>query len=160
LRDHLPAVLALLALAAGLLSPPPEAAAAWSVAGMAVLPGQAAQMPTGDTTAPAVTAEGTYQSARTFTVTWPTVRPYGGRPATGYVLTRTASLSNPPMDAGSCMGAVADGVSDVYVPADPGAATQTCTDSTRRYLGSVQYTVAPVWGRWVGNPSTVSTAVL
>ena len=33
MRDRLPAVLALLALAAGLLSPPPEAAAAWTVAG-------------------------------------------------------------------------------------------------------------------------------
>jgi hypothetical protein len=159
-RDRLPAVLALLALASGLLSPPPEAAAAWTVAGGAVLPGQAAQMPAGDTTAPSVTAEGTYQSARTFTVTWPTVRPFGGRPATGYVLTRTTTLSNPPMDTGSCSGVVADGVPGVYVPADPGAATQACTDTTRRYLGSVQYTVAPVWGRWVGNASQASTAVL
>ncbi len=160
MRDRLPAVLALVALAAGQLGPPPEAAAAWTVAGGAVLPGQAAHMPAGDSTAPWVTAEGTYQSARTFTVTWPTVRPYGGRPATGYVLTRTTALSNPPMDTGSCTGVVADGVPGVYVPADPGAATQTCTDSTRRYLGSVQYTVTPVWGRWVGNPSPASTAVL
>ena len=160
MRDRLPAVLALLALATGLLSPTPEAAAAWTVAGGAVLPGQAAQMPAGDTTAPSGTAEGTYQSARPFTVTWPTVRPFGGRPATGYVLRRTATLSNAPMDTGSCRGAVSDGVSGVYVPADPGAATQTCTDSTTLNLGSVQYTVAPVWGRWVGAPSTASTAVL
>ena len=157
MRDRLPAVLALLALAAGLVSPPPEAAAAWSVTGTSVLPGQAAQMPAGDTTAPSVTAAGVYPAVRTFTVTWPTVRPYGGRPATGYVVRRSATLSNAPMDTGTCTGTVSDGV---YVPADPGATTQTCTDSTTLNLGSVQYTVAPVWGRWVGNPSTASTAVL
>ena len=160
MRDRLPAVLALLALAAGLLSPPPEAAAAWSVTGGSVLPGQAAQMPAGSTAAPSVTAAGVYPAVRTFTVTWPTVRPYEGRPATGYVLTRSATLSNAPMDTGTCKGAVSHGVSGVYVPADPGAATQTCTDSTTLNLGSVQYTVAPVWSRWVGNPSPVSTAVL
>lgn len=160
MRDRLPAVLALLALATGLLAPPPEAAAAWSVTGGSVLPGQAAQMPAGGTTAPSVTAAGVYPAVRTFTVTWPTVRPYGSRPATGYVLRRSATLSNAPMDTGTCRGAVSDGVSGVYVPADPGAATQACTDSTTLNLGSVRYTVAPVWGRWVGTPSTASTAVL
>jgi hypothetical protein len=158
-RDRLLAVPVLLVLAAGLLGPPPEASAAWAVTGAAVLPGQAAHMPAG-TTAPSVSAAGIYPAVRTFTVTWPTVRPFGGRPATGYVLKRTATLSNAPMDTGSCRGAVSDGVSGVYVPADPGAATQTCTDSTTLNLGSVQYTVAPVWGRWVGTPSTASTAVL
>jgi hypothetical protein len=69
---------------------------------------------------------------------------------------RSATLSNAPMDTGTCTGSVSDGV---HVPADPGAATQTCTDSTTLNLGSVQYTVAPVWDRWVGNPSTASTAV-
>jgi hypothetical protein len=159
-RDRLAAVLALLALAAGPLSPPPEAAAAWAVTGGSVLPGQAAAMPAGGTTAPSVTAAGVDPAVRTFTVTWPTVRPYGGRPATGYVLRRNATLSDAAMDTGTCRGAVSDGVSGVYVPADPGAATQTCTDSTRLYLGSVQYTVAPVWGRWVGNPSAASRPVL
>jgi hypothetical protein len=159
-RDRLLAVPVLLALAAGPLGPPPEASAAWAVAGGAALPGQAAGMPAGSTTAPSVSAAGVYPAVRTFTVTWPTVRPFGSRPATGYVLKRTATLSNAPMDTGSCKGAVSDGVSGVYVPADPGAATQTCTDSTTLNLGSVQYTVAPVWSRWVGNPSTASTAVL
>ena len=46
------------------------------------------------------------------------------------------------------------------MPADPGAATQTCTDSTTLNLGSVQYTVTPVWTRWVGTASAASTAVL
>ena len=160
MRARLLAVPVLLALVAGPLGPPPEASAAWAVTGAAVLPGQAARMPAGDTIAPSVTAAGVYPAVRTFTVTWPTVRPFGGRPATGYVLERTATLSNAPMDTGSCRGAVSDGVSGVYVPADPGAATQTCTDSTTLNLGSVQYTVAPVWGRWVGNPSRASTAVL
>jgi hypothetical protein len=159
-RDRLLALPVLLALAVGPLGPPPEASAAWAVAGGAVLSGQAASMPAGSTTAPWVTAAGIYPAVRTFTVTWPTARPYGGRPATGYVLKRTATLSNAPMDTGSCTGAVSDGVSGVYVPADPGAATQTCTDSTTLNLGSVRYTVAPVWGRWVGAPSTPSTAVL
>ncbi|SDN45456.1 hypothetical protein SAMN05660642_04872 [Geodermatophilus siccatus] len=157
MRDRLLAVPLLPALAAGPLGPPPEASAAWAVAGEAVLPGQAARMPAGSTTAPSVTAAGVHPAVRTFTVTWPTVRPFGGRPATGYVLERTATLSNAPMDTGSCTGAVSDGV---YVPADPGAATQTCTDSTTLNLGSVRYTVAPVRGRWVGTPSTASTAVL
>ncbi|WP_448610430.1 hypothetical protein [Geodermatophilus sp. URMC 60] len=117
-------------------------------------------MPVGSTAAPSVTATGAYPAVRTFTVTWPTARPYGGRPATGYLLERTATLSNAPMDTGSCRGVVSDGVSGVYVPADPAAATQTCTDSTPLNLGVVQYAVAPVRGRWVGNPSTASTPVL
>ncbi len=64
------------------------------------------------------------------------------------------------MDTGTCRGAISDGVSGVYVPVDPGAAAQTCADSTTLDLGSVQHTVATVWGRWVGNPSPASTAVL
>ena len=40
------------------------------------------------------------------------------------------------------------------------AGGQTCTDSTTLNLGSVQYTVTPVHGRWVGNPSAASTPVL
>jgi hypothetical protein len=158
-RDRLPTVLALLALAAGPLSPPPEAAAAWSVTGGSVLPGQAARMPDGSTTAPSVAAVGVYPAMRTFTVTWPTARPFGGRPATGYVLDRNATLSGAPMDTGTCKGTVVEGVPGVYVPADPGAATQTCTDSTTLNLGSVQYTITPVWTRWIGSASAASTAV-
>jgi hypothetical protein len=158
-RDRLLAVPVLLALAVGLLGPPPEASAAWAVTGEAVLPGKAARMPAGNTTAPSVAAVGVYPAVRTFTVTWPTVRPYAGRPATGYVLSRNATLSGAPMDSGTCKGTVVHGVPGVYVPADPGATTQTCTDSTTLNLGSVQYTVTPVWTRWVGNASAASTAV-
>lgn len=53
---------------------------------------------------------------------------------------------------GSCRGAVSDGVSGVHVPADPGAGTRTCTDTTTLDPGSAQCTVAPVRGRWVGKP--------
>jgi hypothetical protein len=106
-----------------------------------------------------VSATGVYPAARTFTVTWNTARPFGGRPATGYVLTRTATLSNAAMDTGTCRGVVTDGVPGVYVPASPGAATQTCTDSTTLYLGAVRYTVTPVHGRWVGAASAASAAV-
>ena len=117
-------------------------------------------MPAGDASAPTVTVFGVYPAARTFTVTWATARPFGGRPATGYVLTRNATLSDAAMDSGTCKGTVVHGVPGVYVPADPGAATQTCTDSTTLNLGSVRYTVTPVWTRWVGTASAASTAVL
>lgn len=159
MRPRLLAVLALLPLAAGPLGPPPEASAAWAVPGSGVASDRAARMPAASASAPTVTVVGAYPAARTFTVTWPTARPYGERPATGYVLTRTATLSNAAMDTGTCKGTVVQGTPGVYVPADPDAATQTCTDSTVLNLGSVQYTVAPVWGRWVGTPSTASTAV-
>jgi hypothetical protein len=159
-RSRLVAVLALVPLAAGLLGTPPEAAAAWGTSGAAVLTGQAARMPAASPAAPTVGVAGIYPAARTFTVTWTTARPFGGRPATGYVLTRTATLSNAAMDTGTCRGEVSDGVPGVFVPATPGAGTQTCTDSTTLNLGSVQYTVTPVHGRWVGNPSAASTPVL
>lgn len=154
------AVLALLLLAAGPLGTPPQAAAAWGTSGAAVLTGQAARMPVASPAAPTVGVAGVYPAARTFTVTWTTAWPYGGRPATGYVLTRTATLSNAAMDTGSCKGEVVQGVPGVYVPATPRAATQTCTDTTTLNLGSVRYTVTPVHGRWVGNASAASTAVL
>jgi hypothetical protein len=158
-RDRLLAVLALLALAAGPLGPPPEASAAWAVPGGGVASDRAARMPAPSASAPTVTVVGVYPATRTFTVTWTTARPYGGRPTTGYVLTRNATLSGAPMDTGTCKGTVVHGVPGVYVPADPDAATQTCTDSTTLNLGSVQYTVTPVWTRWIGSPSAASTAV-
>jgi hypothetical protein len=156
-RRRLPAVLAALVLAAGSLGAAPTASAAWRVTGTAVLIDQAARMPVAEPEAPSVSAVGVYPAARTFTVTWTTARPYGGRPATGYVLHRTATLSSAAMSDGTCRGGPPDGV---YVPAAPGAATQSCTDTTTLNLGSVQYTVTPVWGRWIGNPSAASTAVL
>ncbi len=159
MRRHLPAVLALLLLAPGALGAPPEASAVWATSGAAVLPDEAARMPAGDATAPTVSVVGVYPATRTFTVSWSTARPYGGRPATGYVLIRNATLSGAPMDDGTCMGTVVEGVPGVYVPADPGAATQSCTDTTTLNPGSVQYTVTPVWSRWVGNASAPSTAV-
>ena len=157
MRRRLPAVLAALVLAAGSLGSAPEASAAWGVSGGEVLTGQADRMPVGSPTAPTVSVVGVYPATRTFTVTWSTAWPYGGRPATGYVLRRTATLSSAAMSDGTCRGDPLDGV---YVPADPGAATQTCTDTTTLNLGSVQYTVTPVWGRWIGNPTAASTAVL
>ncbi len=159
MRSRLLAVLALLVLAAGAPGPLPEAAAAWAVPGAGPATGAATVMPAGSPVAPTVSATGVYPAARTFTVTWNTARPFGGRPATGYVLTRTATLSNAAMDTGTCRGVVTDGVPGVYVPASPGAATQTCTDSTTLYLGAVRYTVTPVHGRWVGAASAASAAV-
>ena len=102
---------------------------------------------------------GVYPATRTFTVTWGTVRPFEGLPATGYVLTRNATLSGAPMDTGTCKGTVVDGIPGVYVPVDPDAPTQSCTDTTTLNLGSVQYTVTPVWNRWIGDASAASTAV-
>jgi hypothetical protein len=156
-RRRLPAVLAALVLAAGSLGAAPVASAAWGTSGTAVLTGQAARMPVAGSAAPSVGAVGVYPAARTFTVTWTTARPFGGRPATGYVLRRTATLSSAAMSDGTCRGGPLDGV---YVPAEPGAATQSCTDTTTLNLGSVQYTVTPVWGRWIGNPTAASTALL
>ena len=160
MRSRLLAVLALLPLAVGPPGPAPEAFAAWAVAGAGPATGAATVMPAGSTVAPTVSVTGVYPAARTFTVTWNTAQPHGDRPATGYVLTRTATLSNAAMDTGTCKGAEVDGVPGVYVPATPGAATQTCSDSTMLNLGSVQYTVTPVWTRWVGNASGASTAVM
>ena len=100
-RNRLLAVLVLLALAAGPLGPAPEASAAWAVPGGGVVSARAAHMPAGDASAPTVTVFGVYPAARTFTVTRATARPFGGRPATGYVLTRNATLSDAAMDSGT-----------------------------------------------------------
>jgi hypothetical protein len=156
-RRRLLAVLALLPLALGTL---PPADAAWGTSGAGTATGRAAEMPARSPTGPSVTAVGVYPAARTFTVTWTTARPVGGRPATGYVLERTATLSSAAMDNGTCKGEVSNGVPGVYVPATPGSATQTCTDTTTLNLGFVQYTVTPVYGRWVGTASTASTAMV
>ena len=160
MRRRLLVVLALLPLAAGALGTSPQADAAWGTSGAGTVTATAAQMPARSPTGPAVTAVGVYPAARTFTVTWPTARPFGDRPATGYVLERTATLSSAAMDTGTCKGAVSNSVGGVYVPATPGSATQTCTDTTTLNLGFVQYTVTPVHGRWVGTASTASTAML
>jgi hypothetical protein len=159
-RRRLLPVLALLLLATGSLGTPAGAAAAWATSGAALLTGQAARMPAGSPTAPTVAVAGVYPATRTFTVTWSTARLPGGRPTTGYVITRSAALSNVAMNDGTCSGAVVQGVPGVYVPTTPGADTQSCTDTTTANLGTVQYTVTPVYGRWVGNASAASFPVI
>lgn len=156
MRRRLLAVLAVLPLAAGTAAP---ASAAWSTSGTGPGNGRAAEMPAASPVRPTVVASGVYATIRTYTVSWTTVRTFDGRPATGYLISRTATLSDAAMSDGTCRGAVERGVAGVYVPADPGTATQTCTDTTRFNLGSVQYTVTPVDGRWIGRPTEPSAPV-
>jgi hypothetical protein len=152
-----PAVTALLLTAALLAAPAQAADAAWAVLGAGPAAAVADTMPAGAT--PTVAVIGA-DLARAVVVTWDTSWA-GGRPADGYVVTRTGSeLGGGLVTAGSCAGIAAPGdVSRTYVPAGPAETQQTCTDLSVAALGTVTYTVTPVFGRWYGKPSAPSEPI-
>jgi hypothetical protein len=152
-----PAVTALLLTAVLLAAPPPAADAAWAVLGAGPAVAVADTMPAGAT--PTVAVIGA-DLARTVVLSWDTSWA-AGRPADGYVVTRTGGkLGGGLVTVGSCAGiAVPGDVETTYVPAGSAEAQQTCTDLSVVALGTVTYTVTPVFGRWYGKPSAPSEPI-
>jgi len=151
---HRLVILALLTLGAHAAISAPAADAAWLISGAGPSAGRAATMPRGSM--PAVVPSGLIGS-RTFTLTW-TTSTLAGRPATGYVITRRSTLLGDSLvEGGTCKGATANGTPNVMTPANPAAPTQSCTDVTLVDVGTVSYSVTPVYLRWSGTASTMST---
>lgn len=148
--------LALLLVASVLLGVTPQADASWTATATGTAGQKAATMPVGNT--PSVVPEGLL--SRSFTLTWPTAWLHPGRPATGYLIARQSSLLGGGLISdGTCVGIGVLGLTrPVFVPAAPGAATQSCTDVSLVSLGTVQYTVTPVYEHWIGTPSSWSVS--
>lgn len=146
-------VLVAVAVALGTTHP---AAATWSAHGTGAGVATATVMPQGNQP----TASGSAETTGTVTVTWTTSR-LAGEPVTGYVIRReSTTLGTGPVSEGTCSGTTLPGIEDrVYVPADPAAETQSCTDTSGASLGTVSYRVTPVFERWLGAPSPWSAPV-
>ncbi|MGY1986470.1 hypothetical protein ACI792_09615 [Blastococcus sp. SYSU DS0669] len=147
-------LLVVVAVVLGTAAPAPATWATRAAAGPAVV--AAAVMPPGEQP----TASGSGVLTRSFTVTWRTSH-VAGVPVTGYVVRRTSSLLGAGLvSEGTCSGVSLLGIdAPVYVPADPAAETQSCTDTSLVSLGTVSYTVTPVLERWLGTPSPWSAPV-
>ncbi len=66
------------------------------------------------------------------------------------------SIARTEIIAGTCLGTTVQGLPNVFVPASPTAAKQTCTDTEAFAKGGVTYTVTPVLSSWTGLPSVAS----
>ena len=145
--------LVVVAVVLGTAAPAP---AAWgtTAAGPAVV--AATVMPQGNQP----TASGSGLLTRSFTVTWRTSR-LAGVPVTGSVIRRHSSLLGAGLvSGGTCSGTSLVGTdSPVYQPADKGGEQLSCTDTSLVSLGTVSYSVTPVFERWSGAPSPWSTPV-
>lgn len=136
------------------------ASAAWSVSGAGPARGQAVVVPQGATpSATKATPAPTYLPV--YTLTWSTAMLPGGRAVTGYQVQRivwpnTAIARTEAVGAGTCLGTTVNGLPNVFVPANPTAPTQSCTDANAYALGEVRYLVTPVLSRWVGPTSPPS----
>lgn len=144
----------LLALVPLLLAADP-ASAAWGVRGAGparaqavVIPQAAAPTATRSTPAP--------EYLPVYALTWSTTRHSGGRGVIGYQVLRTTWRGTGVVTGGTCAGRTVAGVPNVHVPADPDAATQSCTDTDAYVDGTVTFTVTPVMGRWSGRTSPSS----
>ena len=144
------ASLLLAASAVVVLGATPPAEAAWATTGVGPAVQKAMAMPAG-TTPLSVTGTSFGVVGRSYTITWPTAWLHSGRPATGYIVSRQSSLLGLALlSGGSCAGLLTLGR---YLPADAAAATQSCTDESLVTLGTVRYSVTPVYGNWRGTPS-------
>jgi hypothetical protein len=137
------------------------ASAAWAVSGAGPANGQAV-VPQGDTpTVVKVTDPVQFGSyVPVFVLTWDTAQLPGGRAVSGYQIRRTVfpgtAIARTELVGGTCLGATAQGLANVYVPAAPTAAQQSCTDTEAFAKGGVTYTVTPVLSAWVGPVSPAS----
>ena len=143
-----------LALVLLLLAADP-ASAAWGVRGAGPARAQAvvipqAAAPTATKTTPAP------QYLPVYTVTWTTTKHSGGRGVIGYRVLHTTWRGTGVVTGGTCAGTTVAGVPNVYVPADPNAPKQSCTDTDVYVDGTVTFTVIPVMGRWSGATSPSS----
>ena len=140
------------------LHTPNAAQAAWNNTGQGQAAQSAMMMPTAS--APTVTMATGLGLARTYTVTWPKTEVHAGVPVTGYRIARTSTLGSALLGSGSCQGVTLLGLgAPVYVPANTAAAVQACTETAVVDLGTVRYSVTPVYGRWTGPSSSWSLPV-
>jgi hypothetical protein len=155
------AALLLIAVLAVLLAPG-TASAAWGVAGAGPARAQAVVLPQGAVpTVAKVTDPVLYGSyVPVFVLSWDTAALPGGRAVAGYQIRRTVfpgtSIAKTEVIAGTCLGTTVQGLANVYVPANPTAPKQSCTDTEAFAKGGVTYTVTPVLSTWVGPTSTAS----
>ena len=157
-----PPTAGLSALALGLLMlvAADPASAGWRINGVGPTRAEAVVVPAGATpTATKATPPPSYNPV--YTLTWTTAKLSSGQGVIGYQVLRTinprnAAMTTEPISGGSCAGTTVNGLSNVYVPADPNAATQACTDTTAYITGEVTFSVTPVMGRWVGPTSPAS----
>lgn len=157
---RLAALLVVAVAVAGLAATPAQAS--WSSAGAGAGRQVAMTMSAGN--APTVTmASATVLGlgvVRTYTLTWPRSDVSSGTPVTGYRITRTSTLGPAVLGTGTCTGITVVGLGlPAYVPANPSASTQSCTDISTVDLGVVRYAITPVYGNWTGSPSAPSTPV-
>ncbi len=136
------------------------AAAAWGVTGAGPARAQAdviprAAMPTATKATPPP------QYLPVYTLTWPTTKLSRGQGVIGYQVRRTVYpqttiATTEPITNGTCAGTTVNGLTNVYVPANPDAPSQSCTDTDAYAKGEVFFTVTPVFARWVGPTSPAS----
>jgi hypothetical protein len=139
------------------------ASAAWAVNGSGPSRAQSVVMPQGAVpTVAKVTDPVRYGSyVPVFVLSWNTATLPGGRAVGGYQIRRTVfpgtSIARTEIVAGgTCLGSTVQGLPNVFVPAVPTAATQTCTDTEAFAKGGVTYTVTPVLSSWMGPVSAPS----
>ncbi len=143
-----------LLLVAALLAAATPASAGWTATARGPGAARAVTMVAAD--APSVTGSG-ITTSRTFTVSWP-VPPAGPTPITGWQITRVSSLLGAGLvSSGTCAGSTTSGVPGVAQPTESGG-TLTCTDRATVSVGTVRYTVTPVYLRWIGPASPFSLA--
>ena len=156
-----PHVLAALLLAVAILATSSPASAGWGSTGAGPARAQAVVVPAGATPSATKAFPASNGYSPEYTVTWPTARLASGEGVVGYQIRRTINPRNAarytePVSGGSCAGVTVNGLSNVYVPANPNAPTQSCTDTNAYITGEVTFTVTPVMGRWVGPTSPES----
>ena len=141
------------------------ASAAWAVQGSGPARALAVTVPQGAVpTVAKVTDPVLYGSyVPVFVLTWDTAALPAGRAVSGYQIRRTvfpgSSIARTEVvTAGTCLGTSVQGRTNVYVPAVPTAAKQSCTDTEAFAKGGVTYTVTPVLSSWVG-PTSAASAV-
>jgi len=150
-------VIALTCLTTVLL-PAAPALAGWKTSGTGPARAQAVVIP--QAAAPtAVKANPAPDYNPVYTVTWASTEHSGGRGVIGYQIRRTQwQGSGLVITSGTCTGTTVNGMPNVFVPSNPEAATQSCTDRDAYNSGTVSYTVVPVMGRWTGAASAASPA--
>ena len=132
-----------------------RAQAGWTVSGPGMANGQAGTLPSIGT--PWGAGSGLIL-ARTFTVRW-NVPPQGSVPVAGYRIDRMSSLLGAGViSTGTCSGLTVFGVSNVIQPTPVGASL-SCTDVNLVAVGSVRYSVTPVYQRWIGPASAWSEPI-
>jgi len=148
--------LIVVAFALALVGTADPASAAWAVKGAGPARAQAVTIPQAATPA-AIKTNPAPSYNPVYTVSWTTTKHSGGRGVIGYQVRRTQwQGSDLVVTSGTCAGTTVNGMPNVYVPSNPDATTQSCTDLDAFNSGTVSYSVVPVIGRWTGAKSASS----